>query len=84
MEFLDLHWLELVLLLGAFPALGMIIKHVLDEHPDTNAYWGHARVRGEFIKSVKYLNYLFLKARISVFGLLNSLILFSYQLKCLK
>ena len=81
---MDFHWLEFMLLLGAFPTFGTIIKHVLDEHPDSSAYWGHTRVGGELVKSVKYLDYLVVKTRIGVFGLLNILFLFTYLFTCLK
>jgi hypothetical protein len=72
-EFVDLHGPGLVLLLGAFPALGTIFKHVLDEHLDTGGYWGHTGFGGEFVNSSEGLNDLVLNSSVDLFGLLNTL-----------
>jgi hypothetical protein len=72
-ELVDLHGPGLVLLLGAFPALHTIFKHVLDEHLDAGGDWGHAGIGCEFAESGEGLNDLVLDACVGLFGLLKSL-----------
>ena len=72
-ELVDLHGPGLVLLLGAFPALHTILKHVLDEHLDAGGDRGHAGLGGELVEAGEGLNDLVLDACVGLLRLLKSL-----------
>jgi hypothetical protein len=83
-EFLDFNWPLFFLLEGEFPALGTIFKHIFDEHPDTNGYWGHAGAGGKFVKSGKGLLDIVLEASVGLFGHFKSLNLYTSLFTSLK
>jgi hypothetical protein len=72
-ELVDLHGPGLILLLGAFPALHTILKHVLDEHLDAGGDRGHAGLGGELVEAGEGLNDLVLDTGVGLLRLLKSL-----------